>query len=180
MQGVERIHRIVEVSLNFSKPTVIEVSKLNINSLIPVVLDLSASAIKRKNITIELDLADKLAEISADAKQLQQVFINLLTNSADSIKDTGTIIIKTYLEDAMKSDEKDFVVVAISDNGCGIAEEDLSKIFNPFFTRKADGTGLGLPITHRILHQHGGIIDVESTINVGTTFYVKLPVYVEY
>ena len=180
LQGVERIHRIVEVSLNFSKPTVIEVSKLNINSLIPVVLDLSALAIKRKNITIELDLADKLAEISADAKQLQQVFINLLTNSADSIKDTGTITIKTYLEDAMKSDEKDFVVVAISDNGCGIAEEDLSKIFNPFFTRKADGTGLGLPITHRILHQHGGIIDVESTINIGTTFYVKLPVYVEY
>jgi two-component system sensor histidine kinase HydH len=67
-------------------------------------------------------------------------------------------------------------VVAISDTGSGIPPEDLPKIFNPFFTRKADGTGLGLPITQRILHQHSGIIDVESKLGKGTTFYVKLPI----
>lgn len=176
LQGVERIHRIVEVSLNFSKPTVIEISSFNINSLIPVVLELSSSAIKRKNITINLDLAEQTEDISADPKQLQQVFINLLTNAADSIKETGVISIKTYLDKADKKGEKDFMVVSISDSGCGIPTEDLSKIFNPFFTRKPEGTGLGLPITHRILHQHGGIIDVESTVGVGTTFYVKLPI----
>lgn len=180
LQGVERIHRIVEVSLNFSKPAVIEVAKININSLIPTIIDLTASSIKRKNIMVDVDLDDDLQYISADTKQLQQVFINLITNAADAIKDSGKITIKTYNEKSHKYDEKDFVVVTISDTGCGIPAEDLSKIFNPFFTRKADGTGLGLPITHRILHQHGGIIDVESTVGTGTTFYVKLPIFVEY
>ncbi|MPM89462.1 Signal transduction histidine-protein kinase AtoS [bioreactor metagenome] len=180
LQGVERIHKIVEVSLNFSKPTVIEVSKLNINSLIPTVLDLTASAIKSKNITVNLELDEKLLEISADAKQLQQVFVNLITNGADAIKDTGMLTIKTYNEKPTKQGEKGFAVVAISDDGCGITEEDLSKIFNPFFTRKPEGTGLGLPITHRILHQHGGVIDVESKLGLGTTFYVKLPIFIDF
>ncbi|HOK13594.1 MAG TPA: ATP-binding protein, partial [Candidatus Kapabacteria bacterium] len=112
----------------------------------------------------------------ADEKQLQQVFVNLITNSADAIKTKGNIIIKTYLEAGLKHNEGEMVVVSIADNGIGITPEDLSKIFNPFFTRKPDGTGLGLPITQRILHQHGGVIDVESKVGVGTTFYVKLPV----
>jgi PAS domain S-box-containing protein len=180
LQGVERIHRIVEVSLNFSKPTIIEVKKVNMNSLIPTILDLTASSIKRKNITVELELDENLSDISADAKQLQQVFINLITNAADAIKDTGKLTIKTYNEEPHRKGERGFVVTTISDDGCGIPEEDLSKIFNPFFTRKADGTGLGLPITHRILHQHGGIIDVESTVNSGTTFYIKLPILIDF
>lgn len=179
LQGVERIHRIVEVSLNFSKPTVIEVSKINPNSLIPPVLDLTSSSIKKKNITVELELDDNLTEISADAKQLQQVFVNLITNAADAIKDTGTLTIKTYAERPQRQGEKGFAVIAISDTGCGISEEDLPKIFNPFFTRKPDGTGLGLPITQRILHQHGGVIDVESTVGFGTTFYIKLPIFID-
>ena len=69
-----------------------------------------------------------------------------------------------------------FAVVEVSDNGIGISPEDLPKIFNPFFTRKPEGTGLGLPITQRILHQHNGKIEVESSLGKGTTFYVKLPV----
>ncbi|MDR0926684.1 MAG: PAS domain S-box protein [Ignavibacteria bacterium] len=176
LQGVERIHRIVEVSLNFSKPTVIEEANVNMNSIIPTVLDMTASAIKKKDITVEILLDENLSEVSADAKQLQQVFINLITNAADAIKNTGILKIKTYTEQPQRSGERGFAVVAVSDNGCGIPEEDLTKIFNPFFTRKADGTGLGLPITQRILHQHGGVVDVESVFGEGTTFYVKLPV----
>jgi len=181
LQGVERIHRIVEVSLNFSKQTVMEVSKLNLNSLIPTVLELTDSSIKRKDITVALEFANNLAEVSADAKQLQQVFVNLITNATDAIKNTGTLTIKTYNEKSQKNyqnnkNERDFAVVAISDTGCGISEDDLPKIFEEFFTRKPDGTGLGLPIIQRILHQHNGVIDVESTVDIGTTFYVKLPV----
>lgn len=184
LQGVERIHRIVEVSLNFSKQTVMEVSKLNLNSLIPTVLELTDSSIKRKDITVALEFANNLAEVSADAKQLQQVFVNLITNATDAIKNTGTLTIKTYNEKSQKNyqnnkNERDFAVVAISDTGCGISEDDLPKIFEEFFTRKPDGTGLGLPIIQRILHQHNGVIDVESTVDIGTTFYVKLPVFNE-
>jgi signal transduction histidine kinase len=132
--------------------------------------------LKRKEIIVELDFDEKLPMVPADNKQLQQVFINLITNAADAIKTKGNIKIKTYTEPATKHGEGEFAIVAITDNGVGIPPEDLQKIFNPFFTRKADGTGLGLPITQRIMHQHNGIIDVESKIGEGTTFYVKLPV----
>jgi len=176
LQGVERITRIVEVTLNFSRPAVPDIQTLNLNTLIPTTLELVASVIKRKDITVELILDDSIPEVAADAKQIQQVFINLITNSADAIKTKGTIVIKSYIEASTKRGEGEYVVVSISDSGVGIPPEDLSKIFNPFFTRKADGTGLGLPITQRILHQHSGIIDVESSVGVGTTFYVKLPV----
>lgn len=176
LQGVERISRIVEVTLNFSRPTIPDIKQVNLNSLIPTTLELVASVLKRKDITVELQLDDKLPFVAADEKQLQQVFINLITNSADAIKTKGKIIIKTYTEAPIKPTEGEMVVAAITDNGIGISPEDLSKIFNPFFTRKPDGTGLGLPITQRILHQHGGVIDVESKVGEGTTFYVKLPV----
>lgn len=176
LQGVERIHRIVEVTLNFSKPTIPDVQKLNINSLVPQTLDLVASVLKRKEITVDLQLDENLPIVAADAKQIQQVLINLITNAGDSIHAKGDITIQTYTETSTKYNEGQYVVAAISDTGCGIPPEDLSKIFNPFFTRKADGTGLGLPITQRILHQHNGIIDVQSKVGVGTTFYIKLPI----
>jgi signal transduction histidine kinase len=176
LAGVERISRIVEVTLNFSRPTVPDIQGVNINSLIPITLDLVASVLKRKELTVDLKLNENLPNVPADAKQMQQVFINLITNAADAIKTKGAITIKTYLEKGVKYGEGEYVTISVSDNGIGIVPEDLPKIFNPFFTRKAEGTGLGLPITQRILHQHNGIIDVESTVGKGTTFYVKLPV----
>lgn len=176
LQGVDRISRIVEVTLNFSRPTIPEVQQLNINTLIPSTLDLVSTILKRKEINVELKLSDNLPTIAADAKQLQQVFINLITNAADAIKLKGSIIVQSFNEKSSRQIDSEYVVVSITDTGQGIPPEDLPKIFNPFFTRKAEGTGLGLPITQRILHQHQGVIDVESTVGVGTTFYVKLPV----
>ncbi len=176
LQGVDRISRIVEVTLNFSRPAMPDVQKVNINSIVPQTLDLVASVLKRKDITINVSLDDSLPLVAIDAKQIQQVLINLITNAGDSINAKGTITINSYVEKSTKYNESEYVVIAISDDGCGIQPEDLSKIFNPFFTRKAEGTGLGLPITQRILHQHNGIIDVQSKIGIGTTFYVKLPV----
>lgn len=177
LQGAERISRIVEVTLNFSKPALPIIQELDINTLIPTSLDLVNAAFRKKSITVDLKLDEKLPHVKADAKQIQQVFINLFTNAADAIVSQGNVKIKTFLE---KSGEKktdgNFAVVSVNDNGSGIIPEDLTKIFNPFFTRKADGTGLGLPITLRILHQHNGIIDVESIPGKGTTFYVKLPI----
>jgi signal transduction histidine kinase len=179
LQGVERISKIVELTLNFSRPAVPDIKGISFNKLIHPSLDLVKTVLKRKEIKVELKLSDTLPEVAADAKQLQQVFINLVTNAADSIKTKGTVTVETYAEPAGKAGGGEYAVVAISDTGCGIPPEDLPKIFNPFFTRKADGTGLGLPITQRILHQHNGIVDVESNLGKGTTFYVKLPVPLE-
>lgn len=176
MQGVERISRIVELTLNFSRPAMPKIESVNVNKIIPVALDLVTPVLKRKDIEISLDLQESLPNTAADAKQIQQVFINLLTNASDAIKGKGNIKIKTFVEMGTKPIENNYVVTSIEDNGGGIIADDLQKIFNPFFTRKSEGTGLGLPITQRILHQHNGIIDVESQVNKGTCFYVKLPI----
>lgn len=175
LQGVERISKIVEVTLNFSRPAMPDIKGINLNSLLPTTLDMVSSIFKRKEIKVDLKLAENLPPVAADQKQMQQVFINLITNAADAIIGKGTITIETYTERTGRHDTE-FVVAAISDTGVGIPPEDLPKIFNPFFTRKAEGTGLGLPITQRILHNHGGIIDVESATGRGTSFYVKIPV----
>ncbi len=178
LQGVERISKIVEVTLNFSRPAIPDIQSVNLNSLVVSTLDLVTSVLKRKDIKVELKFDETLPSIPADSKQLQQVLINLITNAADAIKLNGKIKIDTYTERAGKSNDLEFAVVSIADNGVGIVPEDLPKIFNPFFTRKADGTGLGLPITQRIMHQHSGIIDVESSVGKGTTFYIKLPILI--
>ncbi|MFA7626008.1 MAG: ATP-binding protein [Candidatus Kapaibacterium sp.] len=177
LQGVDRISRIVEVTLNFSRPAMPDIKDVQLNSLIVNTLELVTAMIKRKEIKVELKFDESLPHIAADSKQIQQVLVNLITNASDAIKIKGIIKIETYTEKFGKNSEGRYAVAAISDNGTGIMPEDLTKIFNPFFTRKADGTGLGLPITQRILHQHSGIIDVESSFGIGTTFYIKLPVH---
>jgi PAS domain S-box-containing protein len=179
LQGVERISKIVEVTLNFSKPAIPDIHGVNLNSIVPTTLELVSTVIRRKEIQVEQKLDEKLPIVSADAKQIQQVLINLVTNAADAIKSKGKIVIRSYKEKIPGRSGGEYAVISISDNGIGIVPEDLSKIFNPFFTRKAEGTGLGLPITQRILHQHNGVIDVESAVGSGTTFYIKLPIPAE-
>lgn len=177
LQGVERISKIVEATLNFSRSTLPVTRQEHLNSILISSLELVAPALKRKTISVKLDLAEHLPAVSIDASQIQQVFINLLTNAADAIKAKGRIVVRTYDEPTARGDGR-LVIASIQDNGTGIQEEDLSKIFNPFFTKKPDGTGLGLPISQRIIHQHNGAIEVESIPNEGTTFYIKLPVTV--
>ncbi|GAB5465120.1 MAG: hypothetical protein Kapaf2KO_05560 [Candidatus Kapaibacteriales bacterium] len=177
LQGVERITKIVDVTLNFSRPAMPEIKKIDINQLIPNVLELTRSTINKKDIQLDLDLEKGLPMVNADEKQMQQVFVNLVTNAVDAIESKGTITIKTQIELGQRINEGTYLTISVSDSGIGMPPEEITKIFNPFFTRKAEGTGLGLPITQRILHQHNGIIDVESQVGKGTTFYIKLPVY---
>jgi two-component system NtrC family sensor kinase len=149
---------------------------VQLNHVIPEYLDLIGTAFKRKEIKINLDFDPDLPTIAVEEKQIQQVFINLLKNAADSISGKGEITIKTYVEQDERSYKGKYVTTSISDTGHGIPPEDLNKIFQPFFTRKADGTGLGLPITQRIIHQHSGIIDIDTAVGKGSTFYIKLPI----
>jgi len=175
LQGVERISRIVEITLNFSKPSVPDIKKLDINSIILSSLDLVAAEIKKKEIQMDIKLDEKLPLLSADAKQIQQVLINLLTNATDAINGYGLIKIRTYLDESDYYHGK-YLIISIEDNGLGISQDELSKIFNPFFTKKSNGTGLGLSISQRIVQQHKGRIDVISKKGKGTVFKVKLPI----
>jgi two-component system NtrC family sensor kinase len=111
--------------------------------------------------------------VKCHARELGQVFMNILTNAAQAIKDKGQIRIKTHMG-------ADHICVSISDTGCGISPEHTKKIFTPFFTTKeiGKGTGLGLSISYDIIRRHNGDIRVESTNAHGTTFTVELPVQV--
>ena len=175
LKGVERITKIVETTLNFSRISAPEIMEVNINDVVPKTLEIFTSSFKKKQIELSLDLLKNLPMVLIDEKHILQVFVNLLKNAADAIKQKGTITLKTYVETNPGNDFPEYVVFAITDTGCGIEPEDLTKIFNPFFTKKEDGTGLGLPICQRLIHQYNGNIDVESTLGEGTTFYIKLP-----
>ncbi|MCA9034178.1 MAG: hypothetical protein KDA91_03555 [Planctomycetaceae bacterium] len=105
------------------------------------------------------------------ASELNQVFMNLFTNAAQAITEKGTILIETFTEG-------DEVVVQISDDGCGIPEENVGQLFNPFFTTKpvGSGTGLGLSVSWGIIQKHNGTIEVQSKVGLGTTFTIRLPI----
>jgi len=130
-----------------------------------------ASSIEKIEIITNLEL--NLLKVRIDFRQIQQVILNILTNAVDAIDNAGQIKIKSYRE--MEND-MDYVVVSISDTGCGIPKDELTKIFEPFYTKKSDGTGLGLAISKQVMNQHDGKIEVESEVNRGTTFYLKFKV----
>lgn len=171
LMGVERIARIVEATLDFSKPTPSKKRTSDINKIVSDSITFVGPLIHKKSIDVSLDLSASIPHINVDEKQIQQVLINLIANATDAIPKQGTITAKTeYVPN------RSYIQIDVTDSGVGIAEHDLEKIFNPFFTRKADGTGLGLSITQRIIQQHNGLLEVHSELGKGSTFTVKLPI----
>ena len=121
------------------------------------------------HVAIETEYAAGLPLVWADADQLKQVFVNLVSNAVQAMEEEGgAILLKVW-------DDDGFVFVSVRDTGPGISAGDLPKIFDPFYSTRDAGTGLGLTIVHRIIDQHGGRIEVESGAGEGTTFTVVLP-----
>jgi signal transduction histidine kinase len=174
LQGVERISKIIDVTLSFSRQSEPFIEKLNLNTVVVSTLDLINHLLRKKEITLSFDLKNDLPLISADSKHLQQIIVNLITNAIDAIEKKGTITLKTYVEDYPENNLK-LVCLTVEDDGVGIAEEDLDKIFNPFFTKKPSGTGLGLAITQKLLYKYNGTIEVQSRVGEGTAITIKFP-----
>ena len=120
------------------------------------------------------ELDETIPEIVGDPQQLQQVFLNLLLNAADAIPEGGTITVRTVHYKQAKT-----VAVVLCDTGKGIPDELMEKIFQPFFTTKGKGTGLGLAVSKRIVEEHGGSIAVSNNVSGGVTFAITLPVKAE-
>ncbi|GBD91427.1 sensor protein ZraS [bacterium BMS3Abin04] len=120
-----------------------------------------------KNIKMEISHGYQ-GEVYWDQNQIQQVMMNLIQNSIDAIKSDGEIRIATeYVNDE--------IIISVSDNGEGIAEDKLNKIFNLYYTTKAKGTGIGLSLVQKIIYEHGGLVNLESEKNAGTKIMIKLP-----
>ncbi len=169
IDGAERIKKIVQNLKSFSRLDEAEYKPADINECIESTLNIVWNELKY-NSTVIKDYG-KLPLTRCYPQQLNQVFMNLLINAAHAIEKQGEIKIKTWNGDGT-------VNISISDTGSGIAEDRLNKIFEPFFTTKpaGKGTGLGLSITYDIVKKHNGDIKVESEVNKGTTFTVKIPV----
>jgi signal transduction histidine kinase len=123
-------------------------------------------------ITFHSEDLQKDLKLPADPGQLRQVFSNLLSNAIQAMDGEGVIILRS---DLVKKGYSIYCRVQLSDSGPGIAEENLERVFNPYFTTRDEGTGLGLSIVERIIHDHKGRIWVESSPGEGTTFYIDLP-----
>ncbi len=171
-EGTERIKKIVEDLKHFAHPGQDKVQDTDINKELESTLNVVNNELKYKaEVVTEFN---PLPIIQANPQQLNQVFVNILVNAAQSIENMGEIRIKTRHVDG-------HVEIGISDTGCGIAKENISKIFEPFFTTKevGKGTGLGMNIAYNIIKKHHGDIVIDSCVGKGTLFTISLPVEME-
>ena len=168
LEGAERVTKIVQDLKNFSRINVLEYEEVTLTSCLERALTICSNELKyvanvRKEYVSEL-------EVLCQASQLNQVFLNLLVNAGQAIVPMGEIVLRSWHDEA-------FVYASVTDNGSGMTQEILERIFDPFYTTKpeGEGTGLGLNISHDIVAKHHGELLVESAVEVGTTFTVKLP-----
>jgi two-component system NtrC family sensor kinase len=171
-KNIDRINKIIQGLLTFSRPYSLNFTFENVNVLIeklePILENLSLSNIK--NIIIIKKYNPKLPKAWVDSHHLEQVFLNLALNAIKAMGYSGELYISTNY-----NPEQQKIIIKFKDTGCGIAEENLEKIFHPFFTTRKDGTGLGLSICQMIIDEHKGNISVESRLGEGTTFTIFLP-----
>ena len=123
-----------------------------------------------RDILVDQELAQGLPRLLLDRAQFKQAFYNIIKNSLQAMRSGGILRIRTEANPT-------YVVISFIDSGHGIAPEEIGRLFEPYFTTKENGTGLGLMIVQRIVREHGGTIEVESDKDRGTTFRVKLPVH---
>ena len=171
MKSVDRCSAITHRLLGFAKRMDIKLEVIDLELLLKEVsgfLDREASL---RNIKINFNITDNLPSIESDRGQLQQVFLNILTNAYYAVNEGGQIDIFANQEN------NDFIEISIADNGVGISDENLEHIFEPFYTTKGKyGTGLGLSITYGIVQKLGGNISAKSKLGEGTKFIVRLPI----
>jgi len=175
---VERIQGIMHRLTEYYKPQPIKKEKKNINELIMETVKLTQHYLERfKNVQIETNLTPHLPIISYDKGQIQQVLVNLIINAAQSMPNGGKITISTSIANLDICNEENYIKIDIEDTGVGIPEENLDKIFQPFFSTKTpeEGTGLGLSISKDIIEKHNGKITVKSKLAKGTCFTIYLP-----
>jgi signal transduction histidine kinase len=177
LKEVDRICGLITDLLSFARPSRPNVAEESINDVVDGIARILESEAKEKGVEITRDFAAELPKVWIDREQMKQVFMNLILNAIQAIKEGGSIFISTrsYSKNEAGQAGK-FVQIEIRDTGVGIPEEHLDHIFDPFFTSKDEGSGLGLSISHQIVQEHGGYVTVESKLGTGTSFFINLPI----
>ncbi len=166
---IRRLDGIIEEFLTFSKSRRLELHDYPVAEVLQKIVNLIQEEAKLKGITLETLYKGNHAVIPMDVDKLQQALFNFIKNAMESISGDGVVRI------VVDSSAKNRVLIKISDNGCGMTPEEMERIFNPEYTTKEKGLGLGLPLAHEIVRGHGGEIRVLSQPGVGTTFEISLP-----
>jgi signal transduction histidine kinase len=167
---IARLDQIINQFLHAIRPTRPELQPTNVNDIVTETLALMQREIGDRDILVEQELADRLPRILLDRAQLKQAFYNIIKNALEAMRSGGILHLRTEADDA-------YVTISFIDSGQGIGPEEIGQLFKPYFTTKQDGTGLGLMIVQRIVREHGGMIEVESNKDRGTTFRVRLPIH---
>jgi signal transduction histidine kinase len=165
-EEVDRINKIVSHLLEFSKPASTFLETISVSRVLSETIDMLTNDLVKRDIKLNKEL-DEDALILGDKNQLRQAFLNIFLNSIQAINGPGQLHVTA------KKVPKG-VLVSVRDTGCGIANDRLQQVFDPFYTTKEEGTGLGLSIVHTIIRHHGGRIEIESKEGVGTTVNVFL------
>jgi PAS domain S-box-containing protein len=177
---LERINTIVERLLELTRPARLDFQPVRIASLLERAVDLYANQIEAKQVRVVREYARDLPRIQADAEHLYRALVNLVGNALDAVAAGGQVTVRTrWAEDgsnAVRRGSPRHVHIEVEDDGPGILDSDAERIFNPFFTTKDGGTGLGLALAHKIVEDHGGTIDFSSAVGRGTVFRITLPV----
>jgi len=168
-EEIDRLNRIVLDFLFAVRPMEIMPINGDINELIKELADLMRGEIENAGITLNVVAGGTMPLIPFDKRLLKQAILNLIQNAEAATPDGGTLSISAGSSNGE-------IHIQVGDTGTGISEEHLGKIFEPYFTTKQNGTGLGLTLTYKIIKEHGGDISVDSKVNQGTTFTISLPI----
>jgi PAS domain S-box-containing protein len=192
---VQRIDNTVRALLDSARPRSVSVRSSSLTNIVGHAVNLaraqlSNTAIGDRNVSLEFDPPADPITISIDPEQIEDAALNLIINAIEAADGDGTVTVRVFRSEAERSEtvpspeefpwgDDEFgeeAIVEVSDDGRGISEEDLKRVFNPFFTTRPGGTGLGLPAVRRIARAHGGRVDVRSSPGKGSTFRIYLPV----
>lgn len=177
LDEIDRVEGLIREILNLARPMPLNIEEVDIHKLLNMTVCLVRKEATKKGITIKMQFGKKRILTKADSNRLRQVFLNLVINAIASIKGKGKgkIQITTEIMKGSHDEPNPWLIIRFTDNGIGIPDEDINKIFDPFFTTKNSGTGLGLTVSHKIIRDHHGFIEVESHVNKGTIFCIRLP-----
>ncbi|MGA1824800.1 MAG: ATP-binding protein [bacterium] len=171
---IRHINNVIQNFLEFSRPPSLKKKKISLSDAVDAAIQLLKNRLEAYNVQITVKRHKRLPELLADSDQIREVFVNLIMNACEAMKKGGSITIEE--EEKYEAHVGRILIIRFIDDGPGIPPSIQEKIFQPFFTCKEEGTGLGLTIAERIINEHGGWLDIESGEGKGATFIITLPV----
>ncbi len=169
LDETKRLEQMLFEFMRIAAPSEVDLNQEDINDLIEQLLGFVASELRNSSIVVVTQLDRSLSQVQVDKSLIKQVLLNLIKNGIQSIADGGTLTVQTQKQD-------DWVVIEIIDTGCGMTADEIEQAFLPYYSTKPEGTGLGLPMVHRLVRLHGGSVSCQSAKGMGTQFRVSIPI----